>query len=62
MNELAEYIPGIVKLFIVIGVIVLIAAGFQWLIDNPAVLVIVLAAVGGLIYLWRKRVRARTMV
>ena len=62
MNEIAEYIPGIVKLFVVIGVIVAIAAGFQWLVDNPAVLVTILAAVGGLFYLWRKRVRARTMV
>jgi Flp pilus assembly protein TadB len=62
MDEISGYIPGLIKLFVVLAVIVAIGAGIQWLVENPVVLVFVLAALGGLFYFWRKRSRARTMV
>lgn len=53
---------GIVPAVIGIAVLVTIAAGLDWLIANPAVLLLLALAIGGGIYLWQRQKRARNRV
>jgi phosphate starvation-inducible membrane PsiE len=52
-------IPGLIVLFIVIGVIALIGGSIGWLFHNPLYLVLTIAIIGGGIFLVIKRRRAR---
>ena len=55
-------IPGLIVLFIVIGVIALIGGSIEWLFRNPFYLVLTIAIIGGGIYLAVKRRRTKNMV
>ena len=62
MEEFKGFIPVIIGLFVVFVVIVAIASSVQWVFSNPLALITLLVVLGGIIYLLRKRSRARTRV
>lgn len=62
MEELKGFVPVIIGLFVVVMIIAAVGNAVTWLMSNPLVLVLVLAAVGAGVYFWIKRHRARTMV
>lgn len=53
---------GVVPAVIGIAVLVTIAAGLDWLIANPLVLLFLLLAIGGGIFFWQRQKRARNRV
>lgn len=52
----------IVTVVIGVAVLVIIAGSLDWLLKNPAILIVLAAAIGGLIYLLLRRKRARNRV
>lgn len=62
MDELKGFVPVLIGLAVICGIVVVIAGAVSWLASNPVALILALAAVGGVVYFWIKRHRARTMV
>lgn len=50
------------KLLIGIAVLVIIAGSLGWLLDHPAVLVLIVAAISGSVFFWVRQKRARNRV
>lgn len=60
--EDTRFIPGIIKLFIVLIIAGAIAGTIEWLFENPVILIPVLVLIGGIVYFWIRGRRARTVV
>lgn len=50
--EDTRFIPGIIKLFIVLIIAGAIAGTIEWLFENPVILIPVLVLIGGIVYFW----------
>lgn len=60
---LRDILPaGFVPVVIGIAVLVVIAGMLDWLLKNPAILLLIIAVISGSVYLYVKRKRARDRV
>ena len=61
MPDLSEVLSS-PKFLIGLAVFVVIVVSLDWLNSHPAVLVLVLAAIAGSVFLWMRHTRARNRV